>query len=96
MDTACSSALMAVLMPRANTSGLDAVMLVLAGGVTVMISPGGFIGFSQVAAASPEGRRAAFDASASGSAAAKAPGMVLLKRLSLVLADGDRIQGSNT
>src|SRR4029077_15264674 len=65
----------------------------LAGGVTVMITPGGFIGFSQAAMLSPEGRCAAFDASASGFVRGEGAGMVLLKRLSRALEDGDPIQG---
>ena len=55
MDTACSSALTAVHAAcehiwagRGDTA--------LAGGVTVMITPGGFIGFSQASMLSPEGR----------------------------------------
>ena len=65
MDTACSSALTAVHVACEHIrSGRGDVAL--AGGVTVMITPGGFIGFSQAGMLSPEGRCAAFDASASG------------------------------
>src|SRR6202051_1041758 len=65
MDTACSSALTAVHLACAHLwAGRGDVAL--AGGVTVMIAPGGFIGFSQAAMLSPEGRWAAFGASASG------------------------------
>src|SRR6187431_633586 len=92
MDTACSSALTAVHAAcehiwagRGNAA--------LAGGVTVMITPGGFIGFSQASMLSPEGRCAAFDASASGFVRGEGAGVVLLKRLSQAIADGDPIQG---
>src|SRR6187455_593 len=92
MDTACSSALTAVHAAcehiwagRGNAA--------LAGGVTVMITPGGFIGFSQASMLSPEGRCAAFDASASGFVRGEGAGIVLLKRLSQAIADGDPIQG---
>ena len=90
MDTACSSALTAVHVAcehiRAGRG--DAA---LAGGVTVMITPGGFIGFSQAGMLSPEGRCAAFDASANGFVRGEGAGMVLLKRLSTAIADGDNI-----
>ena len=92
MDTACSSALTAVYMAcehiRAGRG--DAA---LAGGVTVIITPGGFIGFSQASMLSPDGRCKAFDASANGFVRGEGAGMVLLKRLSQALADGDPIQG---
>ena len=85
MDTACSSALTAVHSAcehiwagRGDTA--------LAGGVTVMITPGGFIGFSQAGMLSPEGRCAAFDASASGFVRGEGAGMVLLKPLSKAIA----------
>lgn len=58
-----------------------------------MISPGGFIGFSQAAMLSPDGRCAAFDASASGFVRGEGAGMVLLKRLSRAIEDSDPIQG---
>jgi acyl transferase domain-containing protein/acyl carrier protein len=92
MDTACSSALTAVHMACEHiwTGRGDAA---LAGGVTVMITPGGFIGFSQAGMLSPEGRCAAFDATASGFVRGEGAGMVLLKRLSQAIADGDPIRG---
>src|SRR3954452_237230 len=92
MDTACSSALTAVHAAcdhiragRGDTA--------LAGGVTVMITPGGFIGFSQAGMLSPEGRCAAFAADASGFVRGEGAGMVVLKRLSQAQADGDPILG---
>src|SRR5467141_3685374 len=92
MDTACSSALTAVHAACEHIwAGRGDVAL--AGGVTVMISPGGFIGFSQAGMLSPEGQCAAFDASASGFVRGEGAGIVLLKRLSNAVADGDPIQG---
>src|SRR6476620_5904080 len=92
MDTACSSALTAVHFACEHiwAGRGDAA---LAGGVTVMITPGGFIGFSQAAMLSPGGRCAAFDASADGFVRGEGAGIVLLKRLSRAIADGDPIQG---
>ncbi|HEY5894949.1 MAG TPA: SDR family NAD(P)-dependent oxidoreductase [Chthoniobacterales bacterium] len=92
VDTACSSALTAVHMACEHIrAGRGEVAL--AGGVTVMITPGGFIGFSQASMLSPEGRCAAFDASASGFVRGEGAGMVLLKRLSQAIQDGDPIHG---
>jgi acyl transferase domain-containing protein len=92
MDTACSSALTAIYMACEHIRGGrgDAA---LAGGVTVIITPGGFIGFSQASMLSPDGRCKAFDASANGFVRGEGAGMVLLKRLSRALTDGDPIQG---
>src|SRR5881394_970769 len=92
MDTACSSALTAV-HTACEHIWAGRGDLALAGGVTVMITPGGFIGFSQASMLSPEGRCAAFDASASGFVRGEGAGIVLLKRLSQAIADGDPIQG---
>lgn len=90
MDTACSSALTAVYAAceyirsgRGHTA--------LAGGVTVMITPAGFIGFSQASMLSPDGKCKAFDASANGFVRGEGAGIVLLKRLSQAVADGDPI-----
>ncbi len=92
MDTACSSALTAVHAACEHIrAGRGEVAL--AGGVTVMITPGGFIGFSQASMLSPEGRCKAFDAAANGFVRGEGAGMVLLKRLSLAIADGDPIHG---
>jgi acyl transferase domain-containing protein/NADPH:quinone reductase-like Zn-dependent oxidoreductase/SAM-dependent methyltransferase/short-subunit dehydrogenase/acyl carrier protein len=92
MDTACSSALTAVhaACEHIRAGRGDAA---LAGGVTVIITPGGFIGFSQASMLSPEGRCKAFDASANGFVRGEGAGMVLLKRLSRAIADGDPIHG---
>jgi acyl transferase domain-containing protein/NADPH:quinone reductase-like Zn-dependent oxidoreductase/NAD(P)-dependent dehydrogenase (short-subunit alcohol dehydrogenase family)/acyl carrier protein len=90
MDTACSSALTAVHVACEHIwagRGDSA----LAGGVTVMIVPNGFIGFSQASMLSPEGQCKAFDASANGFVRSEGAGMVLLKRLSRAQADGDPI-----
>ncbi len=92
MDTACSSALTAVHAACEHLwNGRSKAAL--AGGVTVMITPGGFIGFSQASMLSPDGRCKAFDADANGFVRGEGAGMVLLKRLSDAIADGDAIHG---
>ena len=90
LDTACSSALTAVHLACEHIwSGRGETAL--AAGVTVMITPGGFIGFSQASMLSPDGRCKAFDASANGFVRGEGAGVVILKRLSRALEDGDSI-----
>jgi acyl transferase domain-containing protein/acyl carrier protein len=92
MDTACSSALTALHAACEHIwSGRGKVAM--AGGVTVMITPGGFIGFSQASMLSPEGKCKAFDADANGFVRGEGAGMVLLKPLAQAIADGDPIHG---
>ncbi|NBF00399.1 type I polyketide synthase, partial [Nonomuraea sp. K271] len=92
VDTACSSSLLAV--ERAYRTLLAGTSrLALAGGVNVLVSPGGFTGFSQAQMLSPTGRCAAFSAQADGFVRAEGGGVVLLKRLTDALADGDRVHG---
>jgi acyl transferase domain-containing protein/NADPH:quinone reductase-like Zn-dependent oxidoreductase/NAD(P)-dependent dehydrogenase (short-subunit alcohol dehydrogenase family)/SAM-dependent methyltransferase/acyl carrier protein len=92
MDTACSSALTAIYTACEHIrAGRGDVAL--AGGVTLMITPGGFIGFSQASMLSPDGQCKAFDAAANGFVRGEGAGMVLLKRLSRALEDGDPVHG---
>lgn len=90
MDTACSSALTAVHVACEHIAA-GHCKAALAGGVTIMITPDGFIGFSQAGMLSPEGKCKVFDASANGFVRGEGAGMVLLKRLSDAIADGDPI-----
>ncbi len=90
MDTACSSALTAVHVACQHLRD-GRCAAALAGGVTVMITPDGFIGFSQASMLSPDGRCRAFDAGANGFVRGEGAGMVLLKPLSRALADGDPV-----
>jgi len=90
MDTACSSALTAVHIACEQLQQ-GACDVALAGGVTVMITPDGFIGFSQAGMLSPDARCKAFDADANGFVRGEGAGMVALKPLSKALADGDPV-----
>ncbi|MBA3832879.1 MAG: SDR family NAD(P)-dependent oxidoreductase [Chthoniobacterales bacterium] len=90
LDTACSSALTAVHLACEQILA-GRCKAALAGGVTVLISPDGFIGFSQAGMLSPDGNCKSFDASANGFVRSEGAGMVLLKRLSDAVADGDPI-----
>lgn len=90
MDTACSSALTAVHAACEHiwTGRGDVAM---AGGVTIMVTPGGFIGFSQAGMLSPDGHCKAFAAEANGFVRGEGAGVVLMKRLSQAIKDGDPI-----
>jgi acyl transferase domain-containing protein/acyl carrier protein len=92
MDTACSSALTAVHVACEQIM-LGRCKMALAGGVTVMITPDGFIGFSQAGMLSPDGNCKAFSAEANGFVRGEGAGAVLLKPLSQAIADGDPIHG---
>ena len=90
MDTACSAALTAVHIACEQLAA-GHCPVALAGGVTVMISPEGFIGFSRASMLSPEGRCKAFDASADGFVRGEGAGIVVLKPLTAAMADGDPV-----
>ncbi|MFF7730861.1 SDR family NAD(P)-dependent oxidoreductase [Streptomyces sp. NPDC008001] len=90
VDTACSSALVAVHQAcEALRSGRAA--LALAGGANVLINPAGFVGFSHASMLSPTGRCRPFSAAADGYVRAEGGGVFVLKPLEAALADGDRV-----
>ncbi|MFW9259889.1 SDR family NAD(P)-dependent oxidoreductase [Nostoc sp. CALU 546] len=90
LDTACSSALVAVhLACQSIWNGESAIAL--AGGVNAMLRPEMTIAESKASMLSPNGRSKSFDARANGYVRGEGAGIVVLKPLSQALADADPI-----
>lgn len=90
VNTACSSSLVAVHL-AAHSLRRGESSLCVVGGVNLMISPRSSIAMSKFGGISSDGRSKAFDARADGYVRGEGGGVVVLKRLSDALADGDRI-----
>jgi len=90
VDTACSSSLVAAHLAcqslRSGESDLGVV-----GGVNLILTPELTITFSQARMLSPDGRCKTFDASADGYVRGEGCGVIILKRLSDAMRDGDNI-----
>ncbi|MCC6456162.1 MAG: acyltransferase domain-containing protein, partial [Caldilineaceae bacterium] len=91
IDTACSSSLVAIhLACQSLRSGES--NLALAGGVNLILSPEGNISFSQASnMMAGNDRCKTFDAAADGYVRGEGCGVVVLKRLSEAVADGDNV-----
>jgi len=90
LDTACSSSLVTMHL-ACQSLRLKECNLAITGGVNLILSPVGTISRCHLKAIAPDGRCKTFDASADGYGQAEGCGMVILKRLSDAIANGDRV-----
>lgn len=90
LDTACSASLVA-LHQACQSLRVGECEMAVAGGIQLLIDPSSFVGFSQAGVLSRSGMCAVFDRKADGMVLGEGAGLVLLKRMSRALDDGDRI-----
>ncbi|MCL5996214.1 MAG: type I polyketide synthase [Chloroflexi bacterium] len=90
VDTACSSSLVAVHLACQSLHNRESD-LALAGGVNIILMPEGFVCFTRWGMMASDGRCKTFDARADGFVRSEGCGMVVLKRLSDAIANGDNI-----
>jgi acyl transferase domain-containing protein/SAM-dependent methyltransferase/acyl carrier protein len=90
VDTACSSSLVAVHLACQSLRSKES-SLALAGGVGLILSPEANINFSRAQMMAKDDRCKTFDARADGYVRGEGCAMIVLKRLSDALADGNTI-----
>ncbi len=92
VDTACSSSLVAV-HHACNSLQRQECSVAMAAGVNIMAAPDLSLVFAKAGMLSPDAQCKTFDAAANGYVRGEGCGVVILKRLSDALRDGDRVYG---
>ncbi|MEW6737025.1 MAG: beta-ketoacyl synthase N-terminal-like domain-containing protein, partial [Acidobacteriota bacterium] len=90
IDTACSSSLVAVHLACQSIYNGES-SLAIAGGVNLILSPAITINFSKAGTMASDGRCKTFDARADGYVRSEGAGVIVLKPLSMAIADCDPI-----
>lgn len=90
VDTACSSSLIAVHLACQSLRQQES-QCAITGGVNLILAPETYINHSRARMLAPDGRCKAFDSRADGFVRSEGCGVLVLKRLSDALAEGDHI-----
>ncbi len=90
VDTACSSSLVAIHL-ACQALRLGECNMALAAGVGLILAPDNAISLSKAHMLAPDGRCKTFDAAANGFSRGEGCGVVVLKRFSDAVAEGDNI-----
>jgi len=90
IDSACSSSLVSIHLACQSLRTGESTVAV-AGGVDILLDEKGYLALSKSGALSPDGKCFTFDEKANGFVPGEGCGIVLLKRMSDALTDGDKI-----